>query len=269
MATLKEVAVDKPILLLWGPPMTGKTVLASQFPKPTIINLDKNLNSIKALGTKYKLDIDCRVFTIDEAPTEDPEFIELCGDRASTWLAWEKIKKVVEILGRKMGEDETLIVDSITRASEYLVRYLIKTTGHKPLQIQDWGTFVDEFSIFIDSVKTSACKPIVILVGHDRFDKAEGSGEWRRTLIVPTTTKDRIPSIVTESLYMKIDIRGAAANRKIKRILQSLPDSVTTSGSRSLIPDIEYPTYAKMRPFLEAGLGRKLGEPCWTPPVDE
>ncbi|HQJ89648.1 MAG TPA: AAA family ATPase [Paludibacteraceae bacterium] len=269
MADLINTALDKPFLLFWGPPMSGKTVLATQFPKPTLINLDKNLNSVMALRAKYGLSFNFRVFTIDESPTEDPEFLSLCGANFGKLMPWEKFKKIVEVLGRKMDKDETLIIDSITRAGEYLVRYLIKITGHKPLQIQDWGTYVDEFQTFTDSVKTSACKPMVILIGHDRFDKMEGSGDWRRTLIIPTSARDRIPSIVTESLYMKIDIRGSSTNRKVKRILQSLPDPVTTSGSRSLMPDIEYPTYAKMRPYLEAGAGYSLGEPTWTPPVDE
>jgi hypothetical protein len=269
MATFDEVELDKPIILFWGPPMCGKSVLASQFPKPTLINLDKNLNSIHSLRKKYKLDFNFQVFTIDESPTEDKTFADLCGQNFGKLLAWEKIKKIVEVLSRKMGPDETLIIDSLTRASEHLLRYLTKITGHKPLQIQDWGTFVDEFNSFIEPMKVTTCKPTCILIGHDRFDKTESTGDWRRTLIIPTTVKDRIPSIVTESLYMKVDIRGSAAARKVKRILQSVPDTVTTSGSRCLMPDIEYPTYAKMRPYLESGTGRAMGEPTWTPTVDE
>lgn len=269
MATLAKTELDKPLILFWGPPMSGKTVLGSQFPKLTLINLDKNLNSVKSLRDKYKLTFDFNVFTIDESPTEDPEFAKLCGTNFGKLLAWEKTKKIVEVLSRNMADDETLVIDSLTRAGEHLTRYLTKITGHKPLQIQDWGTYVDEFATFMDYVKATSCKPVVIVIGHDRFDKTEATGDWRRTLIIPTSIRDRIPSIVTESLYMKIDIRGSAASRKIKRILQSVPDPVTTSGSRSLMPDIEFPTYAKMRPFLEKGIGRSLGEPTWTPPVDE
>lgn len=269
MGSFNELASDKPVILLWGPPMTGKSVLASQFPKPTFINLDKNLNSIKALRAKYGLSFDFRVFTIDDSPTEDPEFASLCGANFGKLLAWEKIKKIVEVLARKMEADETLVIDSLTRAGEYLVKYVMKITGHKPLQIQDWGTFVDEINMFMETVKTAACKPTVVIIGHDRFDKAEGTGDWRRTLLIPSSAKDRIPSLATESLYMKIDVRGSVNNRKVKRILQSVPDPVTTSGSRSLMPDIEFPTYTKMRPYLEAGTGRSLGEPLWTPPVDE
>jgi len=269
MSSLNDVALDKPFLLIWGPPMSGKTVLASQFPKPTLINLDKNLNSVKALRAKYGLDFNFRVFTIDQSPTDDPEYAELCGKNFGNLSAWEKFKKLVEVLSRKMTDEETLIIDSTTRAGEYLVQYLIYITKHKPLQIQDWGSFVDEFNMFLDCVKSSTCKASVILIGHDRFDRAEVSGDWRRTLIIPTSVRDRIPSLVTDSLYMKIDIRGSANTRKVKRILQSMPDPITTSGSRCLIPDIEFPTYAKLRPHLEVGFGRKFGEPTWTPPVDE
>jgi len=269
MADFDSLEMDKPLILLWGPPLTGKSALASQFPKPTFINLDKNLNSIKALRAKYKLKFNFKVFTIDESPTEDPEFAALCGVNFGKLLAWEKIKKIVEVLSRKMAEDETLVIDSLTRAGEHLLKYVMKISGHKPMQIQDWGTYVDEMGMFMEYMKTSTCKPTVVIIGHDRFDKAEGTGDWRRTLLIPSSAKDRIPSLATDSLYMKIDIRGAQANRKIKRILQSMPDPITNSGSRSLIPDIEYPTYEKIRPFLENGVGRSLGEPNWTPTVDE
>ncbi len=67
---------------------------------------------------------------------------------------------------------------------------------------------------------------------------------------------------------MTTEVTGGKRNREVKRVIQAVPDPSNATGSRCLIPNIENPTYAKMKPYIEAYLGKKLGEPTWTPVED-
>jgi hypothetical protein len=84
-------------------------------------------------------------------------------------------------------------------------------------------------------------------------------------LSIPTRVKERIPSKCSDYLYMTTEVTGGKQSRKVCRLIQAVPDPSNPTGSRCLIPNIENPTYAKMKPYIEAYLGRKLGEPTWTP----
>ena len=77
--------------------------------------------------------------------------------------------------------------------------------------------------------------------------------------------RQRIPSVVSDFLNMKIAVTGPANKRVVTRVLQSTPDLLTATGSRALIPDIKNPTYEQIKPYLETALGRELPEPTWTP----
>lgn len=264
MGDLSSVQSSGPVILLIGPPLVGKSVLSSQFPKPTFISMDGNMSSILSMRAQHRLDFNMRVFSIDEAETTDPEFLELCP-KFQKMSAWDKVKKLVSVISRQMKADETLVIDPLTRLCEYLVNHIEKMTNHHPIQIQDWMTFTDELLGFFDMIKSSARQCNVIIIAHDQIEKNEVTGDWTRLLLIPSRLRYRIPSIATDYLYYKVDVRGAQNSRKVKRILQTAPDPMIVTGSRFLIPDIESPTYEKLRPFFSAALNRDLGEPTWTP----
>jgi len=264
MGKLSEVKLQKYMVLLMGPPLGGKTVFASQFPQPFFIDLEDGLHSVKAMRRDQGLDFDFDVITINEQATDDSDFISLCGKTFSTASGWVKVKKLCEVLVRKMPQDSTLILDNLSRGYEMLISHVQKTTNRAKLQIQDWGTFVDEVADLVNMLKYRA-KCNVILIGHEQYDKDEGTGEILRSFLMPTRAKHRIPSIATELSRIYAVPKGPKNKRTVVRILQTSPDFLTAVGSRSLIPDIEDPTYAKVKPYLEAALGRELPPPTWTP----
>ena len=268
MAKLSEVKFERYIGIIWGPPKVGKTVLASQFPSPFFIDLDNGLQSVKSLRSKYGLDFDFDVIQIDDGPSEDEDFISICGKAFAKQSAWLKTKKLIEVLSRKMPMDSTLIVDNTSRMSEFLLDHIKKVTGRSTLQIQDWGTFVEEIQYTISTLKFKSGKCNVLIVAHEEYTKDDVNGEILRTMLMPTKMKTRIPSMVNEFLRMETRVRGPRNRRKVTRVLRSVPDERTATGSQALIPDLENPTYEKMKPYLEVSLGRSLPEPTWTPPED-
>lgn len=268
MARLKQQTQSKFVILLWGPALSGKTVLASQFPKPYFIDLDGQMGSVLSLAKKSGTDVDFPVIQIDESPTEDPDFLELCGKNFAKMSAWTKLKKLVEVLSQKLGDDETLVLDNLSRAGEFLTADIKRRGGRQQMQIQDWGTFYDEMATVIDYLHTPYGKSNTILIGHEGSKKDELSGELFKTLLMPGSFKERIPSKVSDFLYLNVSVAGPKNKREIKRVLQSIPDPKNPVGSRSMIPDTTDPTYQKMRPYIESYLGRKLGDPTWTPKGD-
>lgn len=268
MARLKQQTQSKFVILLWGPALSGKTVLASQFPKPYFIDLDGQMGSVLSLAKKSGAEVDFPVIQVDESPTEDPDFLELCGKNFAKMSAWVKLKKLVEVLSRKLGDDETLVLDNLSRAGEFLTADIKRKAGRTQMQIQDWGTFYDEMATIVDYLHTPYGKSNTILVGHEGSKKDELSGELFKTLLMPGSFKDRIPSKVSDFLYLNVSVTGPKNKREIKRVLQTVPDLKNPVGSRSMIPDMADPTYKKMRPYIEDYLGRKLGDPTWTPKED-
>lgn len=268
MARLQNQADSKFVILLWGPALSGKTVLASQFPNPYFIDLDGQLGSVRALAQKHGQDVDFPVITLDESETDDPDFLALVDKRFAKMSAWTKTKKLVEKLSQKLEPDQTLVFDNLSRANEYLLNHIKHQTGRSALQIQDWGTFVDEMSILVDYLHSRYTKCNTILIGHESSKKDEMTGELFKSLLMPTSFSDRVPSKASDFLYMNVTVTGPKNKRVIKRQLQSVPDPKNPLGSRSMIPNLISPTYEKMRPYLESYIGRKLGEPTWTPPEE-
>lgn len=260
-------------ILLWGPPMSGKTVLASQFPNPFFIALDPHvLTSVRALKKKYELDFGVRLVPITDEPTDDPDFLEIAGKAFAKLSGWEKLKKLTNALlnsQKQLGPDATLVVDNLSRAGELLLRYIKGETKRDKLQIQDWGTFVEEIQEFIEYFSRVSRKCNAVIIGHEEYHKDEMTQELKKLLLMPTKMRHRIPSLTTDYLYMTTDISGPANKRKVIRKLRSVPDASTATGSRILVPDLEYPTFAKLKPFIEGAIGRELPPPNWTPPINE
>jgi len=245
------------VAILYGKPKCGKTVLASQFPNPFFINLDPlGYASLSVVPEGA----DFEVVDISEEPTTDPVFVKWCGQGFVRQQAWLKTRKLTEEAVKRLGPDDTLVVDNLSRLAEYLVAHIEKKTGRRPLQVQDWNWFVMYLREFIEVVTTGG-KCNVILVAHEQVHKDELDGAMERTIYMPTGMRWRAPSVVGEFWYLKAEPRG----KEVRRVLQCVPDRKTPCGSRCWMPDIEEPTYEKMKPYLEKGLGRQLPPPTWTP----
>jgi len=268
MARLKNDQQSKFVLLLWGPAFSGKTVLASQFPNPFFIDLDGQIGAVRALANKHEQNFDFPLVYIDEEHTDDEDFISYCGKNFAGQNAWTKTKKMVETLSRKLPKDSTLVLDNLSRASEYLLTEVKRRANRSQLQIQDWGIFVEEIKILMDYIHSRSSQCNVIMVGHEQTTKEELTGKMLKSLLMPTSAGNRIPSKASDFLYMNVEAVGPNKKRVVKRTLQSIPDPQNPVGSRSLIPNIESPTYEQMRPYLESYIGRSLGEPTWTPPEE-
>jgi len=258
-------------LLFWGPPFSGKTVLASQFPDPHFIALDKHtLTSVRGLRNRYSLDFDVDIIELGEKETTDPDFIKLVGSAVfAKASAWEKTLRLIEAWCRTLPENATLVIDNLSRIGEDLTRMISKQSGKQKFTFDEWGAFLTQMQKMIECINHDERKCNVIIIGHEKPDEDQITGEIRRYLLLPGQARYRIPSTITDYLYIKAEQKIVGGKRVSTRMLRSRPTNDAQTGSRTLLPNIEYPTYKKMRPYLEAALGRAIGEPNWTPPEDE
>ena len=255
--------VRRLVILLYGKPMVGKTLLASQFPQPHFIELDGKMGSVLTAYSRAKKKFSLTTFEIDDAPTTDPDFIALCGESFAKQNAWLKTKKLTEMLLKTLPQDATLIVDSITKLSKVLMDFISRTTGHKPLQLQDYNMFTIYLQEYIDMLRGSLGKCNVILIGHEDIIKDETTGAIERVLYIPTKARYSLPAMADEYWRLVVKPKVVGGKAQNVRYLQTTPDRITASGSSIWLPDIEEPTYGKIRPYLEKGLGRKFPEPNW------
>ncbi|MCK4522063.1 MAG: AAA family ATPase [Nanoarchaeota archaeon] len=257
--------ISRLVILLYGRPLVGKTVLASQFPSPTIIELDEKLSSVMSSRSMNNEKFDLDAFFVTNDTTTDPDFIKLCGEGFAKQDAWIKTKKLTEVLLETLPQDSTLVIDSITRLSEHLMHFVEKLSNRKPLQIQDWNTFTMYLSEYRDLLRTSSAKCNVIVIGHEDVVEDKVTGAVEKILYLPTRQRYRLPAIADEYWLLRAEPKLKDGKRVSHRILQVIPDRITPCGSSQWMGNIEDPTYEKIKPYLEKGLGRKLPEPTWTP----
>lgn len=267
MGSFKERKDSKSVIYIWGPGKVGKTVLASQFPNNVFVQCKEDgLGSVTTMTKSLKLDIDFDRFFLDDAPSTDADLIKICGPEIAKGLGWTKAKVLVGYLCRHLPQDAWITIDHYTNLIDMCIEYY-EATLKRRLQLQDWNQIVPEMKDFLDMFKLASTKCSSIILGHSESIKDDITGAINRQFFSPSPKlRTAIPSIPTEFLYMKAMSEGGTNTRKTKRVLQSVMDDKTYTGSYSQMPDIVYPTYEKMRPYLESSLGHSLPPALWTPP---
>ena len=270
MAKMSTQTTDTCCIMLWGPAFGGKSVLASQFPNPHFVSLDPHtLLSVRGLKARYKLDFDVNIIDLNEDVTEDQDFIDATSAIIAKQMAWEKTLHLCEFWIRTLPQNATLVLDNITRGSEYLLGWIRKSAGRVQLQVQDWGVFVNQIEDLMKVITHSTRKCNVVVIAHEEVAKDPMTDQTQRYLLMPTKARYRIPSLTTDYLYMYTESKIINAQRVPVRMLKSQPTADAQVGSRILVPNIEFPTYEKIKPYLDAALGRELPPPNWTPGKDE
>src|SRR5574343_1840022 len=160
-------------LLLIGKPFSGKTVVATSFPQPGIIDCDMKLANAIAFHRQRNPDFAFRYNTVDvddtgkEVPEAGrwPRFLQCSDERIRD--PWVK----------------TIVPDSGTKIATYLTDYLVTqpsnvkpptVAGMNIMSQSHWYPFATLFQRMI--TKLIACGKNVIMPVHIRTDKDEVTG---------------------------------------------------------------------------------------------
>jgi hypothetical protein len=172
--------------LLQGPPGSGKTTIATQFPKPYIADLDMNLaGPLRHLKTTNKtLPIGYDVIDRDETGKEiDPS------------LRYVRLAKCLQ--DAVVNPDiETIVVDSATKLSDYIQAEVLRQQNKKQMTIQDWGFYLALWKQFISQM--SVQRKHFVLIAHERVEKDELDQSLKYFVMIPGQMGNIIGSLFTD-----------------------------------------------------------------------
>lgn len=167
-------------ICLVGDPKSGKTGVASAFPNPYFLDIDKNLDSaVRVLKGKK--------FWYDQPTSDVPE--------DQVW------PKSLEYLKAAIANPEiqTIVVDSFSQLSGYARAALLSNLKRmnavdakgKPLdnlRLNDYLTLLDWFRQFVFALRSS--NKYVIVTSHQQVSKDELTGANHYSLAIPGQSKD-------------------------------------------------------------------------------
>lgn len=170
MKTQADFRTNKRIaLMLVGAPKTGKTTVAMAFPRPYIINADNNLDYAvsKYPGKEFGYD----------TPDQDD-----LGKEIKPELRWLRLCALLAENATKPQFD-TIIVDSMTKVSDYLTDYLVNQNtstkdlvvgGIRVMSLNLWYPYAILLKRLVSGLRATGKH--IICVCHEKTDKDEVLG---------------------------------------------------------------------------------------------
>lgn len=202
-------------LLLQGPPGSGKSTVACQFPHAYIADCDINLGGPLRFLQKNKMELPVGYDIIDH--DENGKVIPL-GSR------WERlINRLNDALG--LSSVETVVIDSATRLCDY-IRW--KITGGKDITmtLQQWGEFGLHWKQLIG--RLIAQKKHFVLVAHESIetDAGDEAQKLKHFVGIPGATRFIIGALFTDIWRCEVTPPAfGAKDAKHRYVVRTLPDN--------------------------------------------
>jgi GTPase SAR1 family protein len=197
--TMKSSQEYKPTLsfglLLMGPAKSGKTTLALQFPKPFVADCDNNLSG----PTELLLSKGYPSFFYDTINVAED------GSERKSNYRWEHLTKVVKEAVAS-PEVETIVIDSLSSVSDYLIEHVLRVEGQNTMRIQDWQPFQYMLKRLITFVRSSGKK--FIMTCHETVELDELDKIHKHFIHVPTRLRDSLGGFFSDVWRMEIEKKG-------------------------------------------------------------
>lgn len=215
-------------LLLLGPPKTGKTSIALQFPDVYIADCDNNLSgAVRHLKAKGKLPpFRYDTITIDDSGTPVPPKDQ--WNRLWTCCKAAALDPTVK----------TVVVDSASTMCDMLCNRIIddKPAGKDKdkMTISDWVPFKNMLTQFIVAMRSS--QKYFILTCHEMIEKDEVKGTMLYKPAIPSRLQDSFGAFFSDVWLTKVEDRGG----KLSYIVRSAQDSQRQQLGNSLGLPLEF-----------------------------
>jgi nucleoside-triphosphatase THEP1 len=199
-------------VLLQGPPGSGKTTTACQFPAAYIADCDLNLaGALRYLrSANLPLPIGYDIIDRDDDGKEvDPSF------------RFERLLRKLQIACADTTV-QTIVVDSATKLSDYIMAHILRQQGKKQMEMQSWGFYFTCWKEFV--ARITAQKKHFVLICHERVEKDEIDQALKYFLNIPGQFAHIAGSLFTDVWRCEVASKGFGAATTHEFQIRTMPD---------------------------------------------
>lgn len=174
-------------VVLQGPPKSGKTCLACQFPKPYVIDVDVNLGGPIRFLQKNNLALPVGYDVLDKK--ED-------GTEIPLPLRYNRLNECL-IVAQQNSDVETIIIDSATNLVDIIIADVLRQQNKSAMSKQEWGFFYSTGKHFVGTL--TSMRKHIILIAHEKINKTtDGSIAYPIEVAWPGQLGTNIGSFFTD-----------------------------------------------------------------------
>ena len=172
--SVSTISMESINILLYGPPGSGKTTQASQFPSPLFLDFDKGLLGIRSSNSRH-----------------------IPYHKMDPYSAWEELKRDIPLLHADL-ESKTIVLDSLTAAGEAAMLYAQKLNNRigKQPSFEDWDSYGNEVRSVIKDLRKIPKNLIVI--AHEKLEQDKLLGAIYGLPLLPGKLAHRIFQLFDE-----------------------------------------------------------------------
>jgi len=234
-------------VLIFGGPKTGKTEFAGTWAEAgDVLYIDSD-DGILTLRTSSRIPVNLKE-NIYFVPVSDKS----ADPHVKQPIGWITIREVVKSLANTGAyadiEPKTVVIDSLTTASDYALSYTLhvnKHTGQQPT-LPDWGRQMREITELITEAR-ALNKINFICIAHEQYAKDELSGKVWCIPLVTGKLAHRMGLYFDEVYYAHIRAMGDKHEYK----LNTKGSGLITAGSRFDLPNPIPTHYSSIKGAIE------------------
>lgn len=229
-------------LLLQGPPKSGKTVLACQFPSPYIIDLDVNLGGpLRHMRErKLALPIGYDVLDKDEKGADVP--------LSQRFLRLDRLLKEAQA-NPAIG---TIVLDSATNLVDVLIAEVLRQQSKTTMTKQEWGFFFTLSKNFFSTL--AQFRKHIVIPAHEKVNKdSSGAIVLPYDVAWPGQFGTIIGAFMTDVWRCEVQEVPKGITSDYKFVVRTMPNYAYKLGNGLGLPPVFEFTWAAIEAKLKGG----------------
>jgi len=211
-------------LLLVGAPKSGKTSFALQFPRPYIADCDNNIYGPMTYLERQKKNPNFHYDVID---------VDDNGREIPVEKRWTRLTECVRAAATH-PEIKTIVVDSLSKVSDYLIAHILHYEKVSTMRIQDWQPYQNLLKKLV--IFTRSCGKNVIFCAHEHVEKDELDGVLRCCVALPSKLAHHIGGLFTD--VWRAEYSPGAGGQEGRYMIRALSSARMSLGNSINLPPV-------------------------------